>query len=189
LLVDIEILMDPIGIIKKYYGFKSKAYHYLLPHSAMVTEKALRIAKKVKHLNLDLNFIEEAAMLHDIGIFLTNEPKIGCYGDKPYVCHGYLGRQILEKEGLQKHALVCERHIGVGITLEDIEEKELPLPKRDMMPLSVEEQIICFADKFFSKNSDFLLKEKLIERIREYIIKFGEDKLKRFDAWIGLFGV
>ena len=147
--------MDTIGIIKKYYGFKSKAYHYLLPHSAMVTEKALRIAKKVKHLNLDLNFIEEAAMLHDIGIFLTNEPKIGCYGDKPYICHGYLGKTNPGKRRASKHALVCERHIGVGITLEDIEEKELPLPKRDMMPLSVEEQVICFADKFFPRIQTF----------------------------------
>jgi uncharacterized protein len=180
--------MDPIGIIKKYYGFKSKAYNYLLPHSAMVTEKALRIAKKVKHLNPDLNFIEEAAMLHDIGIFLTNEPKLGCYGDRPYICHGYLGREILEKEGFPKHALVCERHIGVGITLEDIEEKELPLPKRDMIPLSVEEQIICFADKFFSKNSDFLLKEKLLERVRKGISKYGKEKLRQFDEWMKLFG-
>src|SRR4030042_7063978 len=167
--------MDPIGIIKKYYSFKSKAYHYLLPHSAMVTEKALRIAKSVKYLNPDLYFIEEAAMLHDIGIFLTNEPKLGCYGNKPYVCHGYLGRGILEREGFPKHALVCERHIGVGITLEDIKEKNLPLPKRDMIPLSVEEQIICFADKFFSKDSDFLLKEKPLERVRTYISKFGKD--------------
>ncbi len=154
----------------------------------MVTEKALRIAKKVKHLNPDLNFIEEAAMLHDIGIFLTNEPKLGCYGDKPYVCHGYLGRKILEKEGFPKHALVCERHIGVGITLEDIEEKELPLPKRDMISLSVEEQIICFADKFFSKNSDFLLKEKPLERVRKGISKYGEEKLRQFDEWMKLFG-
>lgn len=58
-----------------------------------------------------------------------------------------------------------------------------------MIPLSVEEQIICFADKFFSKNSDFLLKEKQIERIREYIIKFGEDKIKKFDEWVKIFGI
>ena len=180
--------MVPIKIIKKYYNPESKAYRLLIQHSKMVTEKALRIAKKVKHLNPDLNFIEEAAMLHDIGIFLTNEPKIGCYGDRPYICHGYLGREILEKEGFPKHALVCEKHIGVGITLEDIEEKELPLPKRDMIPLSVEEQIICFADKFFSKDSDFLLKEKPLERVRKGISKYGEEKLRQFDEWMRLFG-
>jgi uncharacterized protein len=180
--------MVPVKIIEKYYNPGSKAYHLLVHHSKMVTEKALRIAKRVKHLNPDLNFIEEAAMLHDIGIFLTKEPRIGCYGDKPYICHGYLGKEIIEKEGFPRHALVCERHIGVGITLEDIEEKELPLPKRDMVPLSVEEQIICFADKFFSKDSDFLLKEKPLERVRKGISKYGEEKLRQFDEWMKLFG-
>jgi uncharacterized protein len=179
----------PLKIIAKYYSPESKAYQFLMHHSKMVTEKALRIAKKVKHLNPDLNFIEEAAMLHDIGIFLTKEPRIGCYGDKPYICHGYLGKEIIEKEGFPRHALVCERHIGVGITLENIEEKELPLPKRDMIPLSVEEQIICFADKFFSKDSDFLLKEKPLKKIRTYISKFGKDKVKKFDEWVEIFGI
>lgn len=181
--------MEPIKIIEKYYSTESKAYHILMRHSRMVTEKALKIAKKLKHLNPDLRFIEEAAMLHDIGIFLTNKPKIGCYGDKPYVCHGYLGREILEKEGFPEHALICERHIGVGLTIKDIEEKNLPLPKRDMVPVSIEEQIICYADKFFSKAPEFLLKEKSIKRIREYISRFGEDKIKRFDEWVKTFGV
>ncbi|MEW6419194.1 MAG: HD domain-containing protein [Nitrospirota bacterium] len=181
--------MDPLKIIEKYYSTESRAYYLLIHHSKMVTEKALKIARKLKHLNPDLNFIEEAAMLHDIGILFTNEPKIGCYGDKPYVCHGYLGRELLEKEGFPKHALICERHIGVGISRKDIEEKNLPLPKRDMVPVSIEEQIICYADKFFSKDSESFLKEKSIKRIREYISKFGKDKIKRFDEWVKIFGV
>ena len=154
----------------------------------MVTEKALKITESVKHLKPDLHFIKEASMLHDIGIFLTNEPKIGCHGDKTYICHGYLGKEILKKEGFPKHALVCERHVGVGLTVKDIEEKHLPVPIRDMMPTSIEEQIICFADKFFSKDSDFLLKEKPLERVRNSIAKFGEEKLRKFDDWLKVFG-
>jgi uncharacterized protein len=180
--------LDPIKIIEKYYSPESKAYRLLVQHSKMVTEKALRIAEKVQHLKPDLIFIEEAAMLHDIGIFLTNEPKIGCYGEKPYICHGYLGRDVLEVAGFPRHALVCERHIGAGISLRDIEERNLPLPKRDMVAVSIEEEIICFADKFFSKDSDYLLKAKPIEKVREYISRIGEDKLKRFDEWVKLFG-
>jgi uncharacterized protein len=181
--------MIPIKIIEKYYNPESKAYHLLVHHSKMVTKKALRIAQRVQYLNPDIEFIKEAAMLHDIGIFLTNEPKIGCYGDNPYVCHGYLGKEIIEKEGFPRHALVCERHIGIGLTAKDIKEKNLPLPKRDMMPLSVEEQIICFADKFFSKDSDFLLKEKPLERVRTYVSKFGKDNVKKFDEWVKIFGI
>ena len=125
--------MNPIKIIQKYYNPKSKAYKLLVVHSKMVAQKALKIAKHVNHLNPDKKFIREAAMLHDIGVIKTKAPEIGCYGDEPYLRHGYLGRKILEKEGLLKHALVCERHIGVGITKEEIIKRKLSLPKRDML--------------------------------------------------------
>ena len=174
--------MDSLKIIQKYYQIDSKSYQLLVEHSKLVTKKAIEIAKKVPHLNPDLKFIEEASMLHDIGIFLTNAPRIDCFGKKHYICHGYLGREILEKEGLPKHALVCERHIGVGISINDIEKQNLPLPKRNMLPISIEEQIICFADKFFSKSDP---KEKSIEKIREELSKFG--KTKTFDEWINKF--
>lgn len=186
--MQLAIEMDPVAIIKKYYDSESRSYYFLINHSIMVTEKALRIASRVKHLSPDLTFIREASMLHDMGIFLTDESKIGCHGDKPYICHGYLGRELIEKEGFPRHALICERHIGVGISLRESEGKNLPLPKRDMLPVTIEEQIICFADKFFSKDTDFLLKEKPLEKIRSDIAAFGADKLRRFDDWLKIFG-
>lgn len=179
--------MDPIKIIQKYYDKNSKAYSILITHSKLVAKKALEIAKKVPHLNPDLKFIFEAAILHDIGIFLTKAPKIDCFGDKPYICHGYLGRELLEKEGFLKHALVCERHVGVGLTIADIEKQKLPIPKRDMTPISIEEEIICFADKFYSKNPDSLEKEKSIEEIKKEMEKFGAERIKKIDGWIKKF--
>ena len=180
--------MDPIKIIKKFYKVDTGSYDLLVEHSKAVAKKALEVAKKVPLLDPDLKFIEEAAMLHDIGIFLTNAPELGCCGDKPYICHGYLGRNILEKEGFPKHALVCERHVGVGISIADIENQKIPIPKRDMLPISIEEQIICFADKFFSKNEEFLRKEKSVDQVKKEQLKFGKDKVKIFDNWLKKFG-
>lgn len=180
--------MEPLSIIKKYYSPSSEAYYILTQHSKAVARKALNVAKRCKHLNPNMRFIEEASMLHDIGIFLTSAPEIGCSGSKPYVCHGYLGREILEREGLPKHALVCERHVGAGITIEDIERQGLPLPKRDMVPIAIEEQIICFADKFFSKCQGGLSREKSMEEIKRSLLKFGEEKVRRFEQWLEMFG-
>ena len=179
--------MNPEDILKKYYNPESRAFYIIMQHSSMVTEKALEIARGLKHLHPDSSFIHEAAMLHDIGMFLTRAPQIGCYGNCPYICHGYLGREILEKEGLLGHALVCERHVGVGITVREIEEKSLPIPKRDMVPITIEEQIICFADKFFSKGPGSLTQERPLNSIRETIAKYGTEKLERFDEWVKLF--
>ena len=177
--------MNPLTLIDKFYPEENELKRILLVHSRSVTDKALALAKKHPELDLDLTFIEEAAMLHDIGIFLTDAPDIQCFGTHPYICHGYLGADLVRKESFPRHALVCERHTGAGLSLQDIEEQGLPVPHRDMVPVSLEEEIICFADKFFSKTK--LDKEKSIEKARKSVEKHGGNGVQRFDRWCELF--
>lgn len=143
--------MKVLDLIDKYYPQDNELKHILNVHSRSVADKALWIAGKHPELNLDTVFLEEAAMLHDIGIFLTHAPGIQCFGTEPYICHGYLGARLVRKEGFPRHALVCERHTGAGLSLKDIMDQKLPVPHREMLPVSMEEQVICFADKFFRK--------------------------------------
>ena len=180
------IAMDPIILISKYYKPKSKAYQILVGHSQMVAEKSIRIAQNHPELNPDLQFIEEASMIHDIGIFMTNAPNLFCFGDFPYLAHGYLGCELVTSLGFPEHGLVCERHTGVGISREEILTQKLPLPSRDLIPETVEEQIIAFADKFFSKSKE-IYKEQTIADVRKSISKFGPGNLKRFEDWCELF--
>ena len=179
--------MNPLALIDKYYPEDNELKHILLVHSRSVADKALDMARKHPELNLDLTFIEEAAMLHDIGIFMTDADGIFCFGKYPYICHGYLGSELVAREGYPRHALVCERHTGAGLSLKAIMERDLPVPHREMIPISLEEQIICFADKFYSKTK--LDKEKSVEKARKSIEKHGEEGLARFDAWCKLFFV
>lgn len=104
--------MDALAIINKYYPEDNELKHILLTHSRSVADKALWIAGKHPELNLDKQFLEEAAMLHDIGIFMTDADGICCFGSYSYICHGYLGADLMRKEGFPRHALVCERHTG-----------------------------------------------------------------------------
>jgi uncharacterized protein len=173
--------IDPLEIIKKYYRPGSTAFRVLVGHGEAVAKKALQTALKVRHLRPDETFIAEASLLHDIGIFMTNEPRIGCHGDNEYICHGYLGRKLLERRGLTRHALVCERHVGVGLSVADIDVHHLGIPCRDMLPLTLEEKIICYADKFFSKKIGALEEEKSLDRVRASIARYGQDKLAVFD--------
>ena len=175
----------PMDIIDKYYIDNTELKEVLLVHSRSVAQKALDMAGKHPELQLDRDFIESAAMLHDIGIIYTHAPGIHCYGSYPYICHGYLGADLLRKEGLDRHALVCERHTGAGLSLEEILRQQLPVPHREMIPVSLEEQLICFADKFFSKTHPE--REKTVEKARESISKYGEEGLVRFNRWCDLF--
>ncbi len=180
--------MNPIEIIARYYEPSSKAFRILKEHGELVAQRALKAAMQVGHREPDLAFIESAAMLHDIGIFLTASPGLDCHGTEPYVRHGILGREILDALGMPRHGLVCERHVGVGISAEDIRSFNLPLPQRDMRPVTLEEQIICFADKFFSKNGDGAPREKSVAEILESLRPYGVDKAERFMGWAEVFG-
>jgi uncharacterized protein len=175
-------------ILEKYYPINELAYQILYPHSVNVCNLALKIAEQNKHLNPDFAYIRVAAMLHDIGILKTDAPGIGCFGLLPYIAHTYSGREILEKEGLSEIATICERHIGVGITIKDIKRDNLPLPLRDMTPQSIEEKIICYADKFYSKNPKKLHQIKPISKILRKIEKYGTEKEKVFRGFMELFG-
>jgi uncharacterized protein len=180
--------MNVKEVIQKFYYAKSRTYKYLMTHSRVVADKALECAKRVSDQSPDMKFIEEAALLHDIGIFKVHALKIGCIGPMQYVEHGYLGRELLDGLGYQKHALVCERHVGCGISVEDIENFGLPLPKRDMIPLTLEEEIICYADKFFTKHPAKLAEEQPIVIVRKRIGMYGEAQMKRFNEWHDRFG-
>ena len=126
-------------------------------------------------------------MLHDIGIKFVDSPKINCFGKHKYLEHGYLGRDLLDSENLPKHALVCERHIGVGITKKEIIETKLPLPKRDMIPISIEEKIISVADLFYTKAPGFEKIKRTIDEIKKNISKHGEEKVKKFENYCKMF--
>lgn len=179
--------LDYFRIIHKYIPPDSPTYPIYLIHCQLVANKALTIAKRLRLSTKKQSFIEEAAMLHDIGIIRTNTPDIFCYGDLPYICHLSEGRAILEAEGLPRHALVAETHVGVGLTKEQIQAQGLPLPQRDMKPTTIEEEIISFADLFYSKNSEKLWREKSLKKVRENIAKRGNDQLAILDDWIKRF--
>lgn len=178
--------MDYLQLIYKHYPEDGALRRLLLVHSRSVMQKALQIAMLHPRLCLNLSFIEEAAMLHDIGICQTDAPGIYCHGTHPYICHGILGAAMLRAEGLERHARVCERHTGAGLSLNDIVSQGLPLPHRDFLPETLEEQLICYADKFFSKSHPE--REKTPEQARRSIAKFGEEGLRRFIRWEEMFG-
>lgn len=180
---------SPAGIIRNLYADNPQARQILLDHSRKVCRRALEIGHRLQAAgeSVDLRFLAEAAMLHDIGMIFTDTPELHCHGNGPYIQHGIRGKELLEKMGLPRHARVCERHIGVGLSREDIEEQQLPLPARDMQPESLEEQIISYADLFYSKNKKNRHQVKSAQKVRASLRRYGQEKVKIFDHWHKLF--
>lgn len=179
-------MVDIFGIYEKYYERGSGLWDILETHSTLVARKALECARH-RNIEIDTDFVWEAALLHDIGIVMCDAPDILCNGTEPYIRHGIIGRKILEREGLFRHALVCERHTGAGLTTSDIIDQNLPLPHRDMLPESTEEKLICYADKFYSKSGDYT-REKSIGKVIRSMSRHGDDTLRRFMILHEMFG-
>lgn len=174
--------VTPEAVITALHPVGSRSRDLLLRHGELVGRKALDILDRAPWLTADREFVIQAAMLHDVGIGLTHCPDLGCTGSLPYVCHGVAGRRILDELGLQRHGLVCERHVGVGISAAQARRQCIPLPARDMLPLSLEERLICYADKFFSK-TDNGRHEKSLDEIVAGLMRYDADGAGRFLAF------
>ena len=177
--------MNPLEIIYRHYDPSTDLYRTLVIHSTLVAKKARELAlaylERRPGSAIDLEFLIEAALLHDIGIKHCHSPEIFCEGIDPYILHGVHGRQMLEDEGFPRHSLVCERHTGAGITKEEVKEGDLPLPERDYLPVSLEEKLICVADKFYSKSPRKLWKERSLAKIEKGLAKYGPQVLERWE--------
>jgi uncharacterized protein len=142
---------------------------HLISHVKAVSLLAKQIALKIKSkgADIDVAFVEVAALLHDIGRSRTHG-----------ISHGVEGAAIMRKLGFEAYARVCERHIGAGLSR--TEAKELGLPEGDYLPETLEEKVVAYADKLIEgdkvvpiDNTISDLKEKLgsghpaISRVKE----------------------
>ena len=206
--------MDYLALIHRYYPEDNALRRMLLHHSRQVCARALQIVERHPELGANRHLVEAGAMLHDIGIFLTDAPGIHCHGTAHYILHGSLGAQLLrnEAEQLKKEkqqaeqlkeeqpqaiqlqeelhfyealARICERHTGTGLTRQTIIERGLPDPQQDLLPETIEEQIICYADKFYSKSH--LERERTIPQTLQSLEKFGDEGVEKFRHWTELF--
>ena len=158
---------EAIELLKKHSN-SEESFQKVLAHAKAVQKVAIRIAEKVK--GIDMYKIKIGSLLHDIGRF-------SCPPGKDTCRHGLIGGEILRKEGFDDLAPIAERHLGVGIRKEDIIGQKLPLPGKDFVPETREEKIITHADNliFDSREGTF---EEVIERYRE---ELGEGYVERLN--------
>lgn len=173
-----------IELLHRKYAKNEIAYKMVYKHSQIVAEISKQIIRN-KNLNFDSNFIEAAALLHDIGAY-TYISINGTFDTVKYIYHGIVGSNTLSKEGFDKtFCRICECHTGMGITKEDITKDNLPLPLNDYLAETVEERLIMYADKFHSKNPCF----NSFSWYSNHIRKFGENKVIRFKQFAKEFGI
>jgi uncharacterized protein len=109
----------------------------LIQHCEAVTDLAVEIAEECRKrgLSVNLELVEIGGLLHDIGRSRTHS-----------VHHAIVGADIARSLGLPEAVIsVIERHVGGGISAS--EARKLGWPRGMYIPQTLEEKIVCYADK------------------------------------------
>ncbi len=146
-----EIPDDVLAVWDKY-----KLPENVRRHCIKVAEIARRIAEKIRSrgFDVDLDAVIKGALLHDIGRAITHEP----------FEHFLKSGEILRKEGFdEKIVKIAERHFSAGVDEEDA--KRLGINGR-YMPETIEEKIVCYADKV-TRGEEEIEFEEFLRRLDE----------------------
>lgn len=142
-------------------GFLAKAgcSQSVINHCKTVSKFAVRLAKAFQRegYTVDLQLVEVSGLLHDIGRAKTHNVSHGLVG-------GEIARSLVLPDSVVK---AIERHVGGGVPKE--EAKRLGWPARDFLPVTLEEKIVCYADK----RVDGLRTVPMDQALKPYVSNLG----------------
>jgi len=108
----------------------------VMQHCLAVRDVAVTIATLA---SADVTLVECGALLHDLGRCKTHG-----------ITHGIVGAQLAQDLQLPKVIVdIIETHLGAGIPRE--EAKQLGLPEKDYLPITLEQKIVTHADNLIDK--------------------------------------
>jgi uncharacterized protein (TIGR00295 family) len=140
-------------LLHKKYGSDDR----IVKHCQTVASVARLLAKALaaKNVDVDERAIVGGALLHDIGRTRTQT-----------VQHGYVGAELLRAEGVDEVVVeTVKKHVGAGISEE--EANALGFPPGDYIPRTLEEKVVCFADKMVSSNTVRPFEEEVKRFVRK----------------------
>lgn len=145
----------------------------VIAHVVAVTGVALDLAAKLQAKGIEINvpLVEAGALLHDLGRAQSHN-----------VDHGLVGSQLAQKLGLPQSVVdIIKRHVGAGIT--DEEAEWLGWPKDNYIPATLEEKVVCYADKRIDHEHTVPIEDEILKLQTK---GFGEaaERVRRLHAEI-----
>ena len=176
---------EEIRALHERHAPSADAFGLVYPHCVIVAGIAEQLLAR-SDLGLDEHLVRAGSLLHDIGVYRLYDAA-GRLDHAQYVRHGLLGHELLSAEGFPE--AICRFsscHTGMGLSRDDVRRQGLPLPARDYLAVSGEEQLVMYADKFHSKTDPpaFVTADSYAAGIR----RFGDDKAAAFASMRRRFG-
>ena len=178
-IVDIESLHHK-------YAPTEEVFELVWTHSCIVRDIALQLARGSR-TPVDIELVQVGCLLHDIGVYPLFDGNGFEVNPREYITHGIRGEEILKDEGFPEALYrFASHHTGAGITKDQIIASNLPLPHKDFLAETPEEELVMYADKFHSKTNPPHFNS--YDFYADYVTRFGEEATKNFVALGTKFG-
>jgi uncharacterized protein len=175
---------EQIRSLHQKYAPTKAAFERVYGHCVIVDEIAQQLIKE-NHLDVDADLVHAGCLVHDIGVYALY--KNGVLDGQNYITHGVLGEKILQDESYpQQLQRMAANHTGVGLSRHDVKAQHLPIPERDYIAVTPEEQIVMYADKFHSKTTPPYFNS--VAWFLDHIAQFGVDKADTFKKMVAEYG-
>jgi len=128
-------------------------------HSIAVSKTSLEIAERIRKngVSVDLNLVEAGALLHDIGRHKVHGIEHGQVGEETLLSLGY-------PDSL---ARIAKKHVLCGM-LPSAKDEDRQTGKNNDPEMTLEEKIVCYADKITLENKRTTLDERFGKWFRKY---------------------
>jgi uncharacterized protein len=141
--------------VHRRYAQNEYVFELVYTHCKIVTEIALWCANNSK-LRIDLELLEAASMLHDIGTYALLDKKGRDDNRHNYKQHAIFGAALADEEGFDPRiSEIIKTHLLLGLSRQEIIDAKEGMPQNDYLPMSIEAEILCYADRFHSKRPCF----------------------------------
>ncbi len=152
---------------------KTECEPQVIRHCIAVADLAVETANKLEGggLKINVELVEAGALLHDLGRSKNHT-----------VDHALIGAQIAQSLDLPESIIrIIKRHVGAGITAE--EAQRLGWPKDIYSPQTLEEKVVCYADKLINHGKRVPI-EKEIEKLQKENRIEAAERVRRLNVEI-----
>ncbi len=150
----------------------------VIRHCVAVADLAVKTAKQLegKGLTINVDLVEAGALLHDLGRSKNHT-----------VDHAIIGAQMAQTLGMPKSIIrIIKRHVGAGISAG--EAAKLGWPKDTYIPQTLEEKVICYADKLIDHGERKPIEIEISKLEKENRKEAAERVRKLYDEISNLLG-
>ena len=170
------MILDKVKIeeVHNRYAQNEHVLNLVYGHCQIVVEIALWCVDQ-NNLDVDKELLVAACLLHDIGTYAIFDAKGLDDNEHNYKQHAVFGAALALEEGFDiRVADAIRTHLLMGLSQKEIVDSGFGMPQKDYFPATIEARLLCYADRFHSKQPTFNAYEPFLAKLSKVLPEQAE---------------